>query len=425
VRAFRLEPARDIVTIPLEIPAGRPAFYVSVRSEKSDRSSAQKPSLGLAVVIRAFEDGGAQRDMVLLCNALAAKGVRVTVLAVQTYGPLRSLLDSAVDVIEVPGRQMCYAIPGLRRLIRTVAPLLVTSSEAGLNLCALVAIRTLPRRNRPKLVLREVGSPSFPQQHDPFLQNRIAYRFLRRVYAYADRIVTLTEGARRDLTQNFAVPAEKLSVMLTNAVIPQAAAERLARWDGENGREDDLIVCVGRLSPEKDQRTLLRAVSLLPASHAWRLAIVGDGVERAALEACACGLGIADRVSFAGQVADPFAWMMRARVAVCSSIYEGLGNAIIEALACGTPVVSTDCSYRPFEILHGGRYGTLTPVGEAIALAAGIEAAMLNVPDRSALRARGPQYTAARAAERFLEIVADFQPLAAATDGPLAIARAS
>jgi glycosyltransferase involved in cell wall biosynthesis len=379
--------------------------------------------------MRAFEGGGAQRDMVLLCNGLAAKGVSITVLALQTEGPLRALLDPAISVVEVPGRHLRYAIPGLRRLIRGMAlgdmpPSVVLSSEASLNLCTLIAVRTLPRRSRPKLVLREVGSPSIAQDHDPYLQNRIAYRILRRVYAYADRIITLTEGARRDLTQNFAVPEEMISVMLTNAVVPAAAADRIALWDGETGRERDLIVSVGRLSPEKDQRTLIRAMTLLPATSAWRLAIVGDGPERPALEALARSCGLDGRVVFTGQVADPFAWMMRARVAVCASVYEGLCNAIIEALACGTPVVSTNCPYGPVEILQGGRYGTLTPVGDVPALAAAIAAALAGSPDRGALRARGMNYTAARAADSFLDIIADLRPLPARTGRPLAVAGA-
>jgi glycosyltransferase involved in cell wall biosynthesis len=405
---------------------GKPAFLVSARFEN--------PGPGLAVVMRAFEGGGAQRDMVLLCNGLAAKGLRITVLALQTEGPLRRLLDPAISVVEVPGRHLRYAIPGLRRLIRGMAPgdtaladtppSLVVSSEASLNLCTLIAVRSLPRQSRPKLVLREVGSPSIAQYRDPYLQNRIAYRILRRVYAYADRIVTLTEGARRDLVQNFAVPDDMISVMLTNAVVPPAAADRIAQWDGETGRERDLIVSVGRLSPEKDQRTLIHAMRLLPACRPWRLAIVGDGSERPRLEALAHSYGLASRIVFTGQVADPFAWMMRARVAVCASVYEGLCNAIIEALACGTPVVSTNCPYGPAEILQGGRYGTLTPVGDVRAMAAAIEAALVEVPDRDALRARGMNYTAVRAADRFLEIIADLQPQAARVGGPLAVAGA-
>ncbi|HEX4411830.1 MAG TPA: glycosyltransferase [Xanthobacteraceae bacterium] len=383
-----------------------PVFIVVPRSEN--------PTLDLTVVMRAFEGGGAQRDMILLCNALAAKGLRIHIVALKPQGSLRDLIDPAIAISAVPGRQMRYAIPGLRRLIGALAPRSVISSEAALNLCTLIAVRSLPRRDRPKLILREVGSPSIAERNDPYRQNRIAYRILRRVYRFADRIVTLTEGARDDLTKNFGVSAKSIAVMLTNAVVTQDVTEQLEQWDGESGRENDLIVCIGRLSPEKDQATLIRAVALLPAALPWRLAMVGDGAERANLETLARKLGIADRVIFAGHVADPFPWMRRARVAVCSSVYEGLCNAIIEALACGTPVVSTDCPYGPVEILQRGRYGTLIPIGDAAAMAAALEAALLEVQDRAALMARGRNYTAARAADRFLEILAELQPAPAA-----------
>jgi glycosyltransferase involved in cell wall biosynthesis len=365
----------------------------------------------LAVVMRAFAGGGAQRDMILLCNALVAKGVSVTILVLRADGPLRSLLDPGVRVVEIPGRQIRYAIPGLRHAIRARAPDIVVSSEASLNLCTLVAVRSLRRRSRPKLMLREVGSPSIALHHDPYRQNRVAYRILRRLYRYADRIITLTEGARRDLAQNFSTPETMISVMGTNAVIPPAVEAQLRQWDGETGRENDLIVSVGRLSPEKDHLTLLRAMTLLPARRNWRLAIVGEGPEQPALEAFARQHGLAGRVIFTGHVADPFVWMMRARVAVCSSIYEGLCNAVIEALACGTAVVSTDCPYGPREILQSGRYGMLTPVGDAAAMARGISEALDFVADRRALMMRGLQYTSTIAAARFIEIMADVHPM--------------
>jgi glycosyltransferase involved in cell wall biosynthesis len=213
--------------------------------------------------------------------------------------------------------------------------------------------------------------------------------------------------------------------MLTNAVIPPAVAERLAQWDGETGREQGLIVSVGRLSPEKDQRTLIRAMALMPADLNWRLAVVGDGAQRSALETLVRELGLADRIAFVGQVADPFAFMMRARVAVCTSIYEGLCNALIEALACGTPVVSTNCPYGPFEILQGGRFGTLTPVGDAQALAKAIASALIDKPERGTLRGRGFDYTAQRAADRFLEIAGELNVVPARTNGMLAVAGVS
>jgi glycosyltransferase involved in cell wall biosynthesis len=400
---------------------------VSLRPSKPD-------GLELAVVMRALEGGGAQRDMVLLCNALvkrlAPAGGRLTLMVLRAEGPLRALLDPAIAVVQISGGKIRYAVPGLRRAILAANPTVMVSSEASLNLCSLIAVRTLPRRRRPKLVLREVGSPSIAQDRDPYRQNRIAYRILRRLYRHADRIVALTDGARRDLSKNFSVPDRQIAVMYTNAVLPPDVLERLERWDGETGREDDLIVSVGRLSPEKDHLTLLRALLLLHSdrqfkSRPWRLAIVGDGAERLALETFVRQNGLEERIIFTGHVADPFGWMMRARVAVCSSVYEGLGNAIIEALACGTTVVSTDCPYGPREILQGGRYGTLIPVGDAAAMAAALENALAHGPDRTALMRRGRDYTAARAAERFLEIVRDMHSIPTGVDGTLAAATAS
>ena len=362
------------------------------------------------MVTLAFQGGGPERDSVLLFNGLAAKGLRVTILALREEGPLRSLVDPAIRVVVVPKRQMRYAIPALRRIIRALVPAVVVGSGIpSLNLVTLIAVRTLPRSRRPKLVLREGAVPSMAR-YDPSSSNRIAYRILRHLYREADRIVTLTDGARSDISRKFAVPDSKISVMRTNAVLPPAIEGWIERWDGDRGRESDLIVCVGRLSAEKDQRTLLRAVTLLPADRPWRLAIVGDGPDRAALEELARSNGLSQRIVFTGQIDDPFVWMRKARVAVCSSIYEGLGNTIIEALACGTPVVSTDCPYGPREILQGGRYGILTPVGDATAMAAAIAAALESEPDRRSLMRRSLNYTVEHAVARFLEIVTDLEP---------------
>src|SRR4029079_4228963 len=161
---------------------------------------------GIAVALRAFEGGGAQRDIVLLCNAIAAKGMPVTILTLQPDGSLRPLLDGSVGVVKVAGGKLRYAIPGLRRAIRALRPRVVLASEACLNLCTLAAARSLPRGERPKVALREVSCPSIAQSRDPHLQNRIAYRVLRHAYRHADRVISLTDGARDDLVRHFSVP---------------------------------------------------------------------------------------------------------------------------------------------------------------------------------------------------------------------------
>jgi glycosyltransferase involved in cell wall biosynthesis len=369
------------------------------RASKFDRCT-------LAVVLFSFEGGGAQRDMILLCNALVAKGISVAMWVLRNHGPLQSLLDPAVKVVEIPSNRIRYAIFGIGQLLRANAPRLLLCSGAHLNLSSLAAVRLLPRSARPKLILREVESPSIAQDRNPHWKTRLSYRLLRHLYRYADKIITFTHGAQQDLKQNFSIPEEKISIMRSNAVIPPAVADRISRWDGESGRVPNLIVSIGRLSPEKGQRFLLEALTLMPAKCRWHLELVGDGPDRPALEAFVNDAGLAQRVTFTGHVMDSFAWIMRAKLVVCSSVYEGLGNAIIEALACGTPVVSTDCPYGPREILQDGRYGTLVPVGDARAMATAIEAALDKVVDRTELRARGLMHTTDRAAACFLAITA-------------------
>ncbi len=265
----------------------------------------------------------------------------------------------------------------------------------------------MPRVLRPKVVLREVASPSTALKYDPFWQNRVAYRIMRHFFPCADRIVTLTDGGRRDLVEQFSVPVDKVTTMYSNAVLTPETVDRLTRWDGEQGREPGLVVSVARLSPEKNQRLLLEALKRMNSARPWRLALVGDGPDRAALEEYVCQNRLAQQVTFVGTVSDPFAWLMRAQVAVCSSVYEGLCNAIIEALGCGTPVVSTDCPFGPREILQFGRYGTLVPADDPAALASAIEAALDRPVERAALRQRAMDYTAERAADDFLDIVAE------------------
>jgi glycosyltransferase involved in cell wall biosynthesis len=373
----------------------------------SDPKRLDKPpdakAVDIAFFIRALEGGGAQRDAILLANAIARQGRRVAIATLQPHGHLRAAIDAGVPVIVASGGQLRSAVPGLRRTLRTLAPRVLVSAEAAPNALAVVATRLLPRARRPRLILREVATPSVARRLDPYRQNRLAYKVVRLVYPLADRVVTLTEGARDDLVGLFGIPAGKIAVLASNAVIDEAAAIAIA--DAPDARTPGLVVSLGRLSPEKDHATLIRAVALLRPRPGLRIEIAGEGPLHGRVEALIQELGVADRVDLIGRIADPFGLLNRASLAVCSSLYEGFGNAIVEALACGTPVVSTDCPYGPGEILDHGRFGTLVPVGDPASLAAAIDAALDAPVDRAALRARAAQHTVERAAEAFLAVV--------------------
>jgi glycosyltransferase involved in cell wall biosynthesis len=170
-----------------------------------------------------------------------------------------------------------------------------------------------------------------------------------------------------------------------------------------------VILGVGRLVKQKDFPTLVHAFALVRKRRCARLVVLGSALDegktharRRELNGLAAELGVAADVRFPGSVPDALPYMARAAVFVLSSRYEGFGNVLVEALACGTPVVSTDCPSGPAEILDGGRYGVLVPVGDIERMAAAIGDALDRSPAKEQLRARARSFARDVAAERYL-----------------------
>ncbi|MGE0681501.1 MAG: glycosyltransferase [Candidatus Binatia bacterium] len=166
-----------------------------------------------------------------------------------------------------------------------------------------------------------------------------------------------------------------------------------------------VILSVGRLAKQKDFPTLLRAFARVRATRRARLMILGEGRKRKHLECLIKTLGIADDVALPGFVLNPFPYMARAAVFVLSSAWEGLPGALVEAMACGCPVVSTNCPSGPAEILDEGTYGPLVPVGDETALARAILTVLGSSITTEKLRARAFQFSIDRVADRYLEIL--------------------
>lgn len=164
------------------------------------------------------------------------------------------------------------------------------------------------------------------------------------------------------------------------------------------------IVTVGSLKAQKNHPLLLHALARVSHLDAC-LTIVGAGAAEAELRRLAAELGIAERVVLAGFHPDPTPFYNTADLFVLSSDYEGFGNVIVEALAQGLPVVSTDCPSGPGEILEGGRWGALVPVGDADALAAAIDRALETPHDPAALRRRAADFAPEIAARKYLDLL--------------------
>jgi glycosyltransferase involved in cell wall biosynthesis len=171
-----------------------------------------------------------------------------------------------------------------------------------------------------------------------------------------------------------------------------------------------VILAVGRLTKAKDYPTLFRAFSLVRQVRPAKLLVLGEGEERSNLERLAIELGIQNDVSMSGFVDNPFAFMAKASVFVLSSAWEGFGNVLVEALACGCPVVATDCPSGPREILDNGRYGRLVPVGDHEALAKAILETLDNPDfpaDRQTRLQRAMEFSVDVAIDRYMKVLLD------------------
>jgi glycosyltransferase involved in cell wall biosynthesis len=237
---------------------------------------------------------------------------------------------------------------------------------------------------------------------------------LRGAYLAADAIVTASIGVADRLAAHTGIPRDRITTVYNPVVAPDLLVKARGPVDHPwfAPGEPQVILGVGRLLPQKDFATLIRAFAGLRSRRPARLVILGAGLEseRAALKTLATDLGIAHDVEIPGFAQNPFAYMSRAAVFVLSSRYEGLGNVLIEALACGTPVVSTDCPSGPREILEDGRFGPLVPVGDEVALARAIEEVLDDPSPPERLRARAARFSVERAADSYLELLLPAAP---------------
>jgi glycosyltransferase involved in cell wall biosynthesis len=203
-------------------------------------------------------------------------------------------------------------------------------------------------------------------------------RLIRRFYPWADGVVSVAQGTADDLVRTAGLRPAHIEVVHNPIVTPELRAMADEPLDHPWFRpgQPPVVLAVGRFTPQKDFGTLIRASSRVLLAGGARLLILGDGPERAHLEALVSTLRLEGSVDLPGWVANPYPYMVRAGAFVLSSRWEGLPSVLIEALFCGAPVVATDCLSGPSEILEGGRYGLLVPVGDEDALAEGIAAAL-------------------------------------------------
>lgn len=373
--------------------------------EARQRVASESRSPRIAVLLSYSGDGGVERMMNNLVRGLLDAGHAVDVLVLKARGKHFAALPAGANVVRLRPGHAGLAVGALARYLwhERPAALLAAKDRAGR-----AALRARDRAGVDTRVVVRIGNTlSQSLEGRSRLRRWLRYVPIRRLYPRADAIVAVSQGVAEDVVATADVDPAHVHVIANPVIVPEILERAHARPDHPWTRNDGppVVLGVGRLTRQKDFPTLLRAFARVRGGSDARLVILGEGEERASLEALACELGIAEAVGLPGFVDNPWGWMAHADVFVLSSAWEGSPNALTEALYLGVPVVATDCRSGPREILDGGRVAPLVPVGDDAALAAAIRETLASPPSADALQAAAAEYTVERSAARYLEVL--------------------
>ena len=306
--------------------------------------------------------------MLEAARQLTGMGFATDLIVAGSGGAFSGSVPAGVRLVNLASWKTPLCLPGLVRYIRRERPAAMIATMEQSSATALVAKWFVGREFR--LIVRQaIVYSAFRRMLG--LRMRMVMTAMRLLLPQADAVWAVSSAVAEDL-RRVAPRAAHLLHVVVNPVVDAALRREASKPVRHPWLEDSripVVLTAARLVSFKDLPTLLRAFAIVVERRSARLVLLGDGEEGPHLEALAKRLGIRDQVDFDGFQANPFAYMARARVFVLSSAVEGLPGVLIQAMACGTSVVSTDAPGGAREILEDGRWGRLVPIGDAAAMA--------------------------------------------------------
>jgi glycosyltransferase involved in cell wall biosynthesis len=318
-----------------------------------------RPTLGV---------GGADRVTLTVLRHLDRARFEPILVLMRAEGPFLADLPPDVRVISLDAPRLARSGPGLYRVLRAERPDILFSTCSTSNVIA-GAVHAAAR-SRAGLVMSE-RSTLYRGRSARHIKQTVEVALKRIIYPRADLITAVSQGVADELHETLRLPREKIQVVY-NPMVEDDIGARAAEPVDHPWFHDGLpvVIAVGRLVPQKDYPTLLEAFARVRRRVPARLFVLGEGFLREPLAALTRAKHLDDAVHFAGFDKNPFKYMARAQLLMQSSSTEGLPGSLIQSMACGTPVVATDCDFGPREVITAsGEDGFLVPVGDADRLA--------------------------------------------------------
>lgn len=331
----------------------------------------------LTILIPHLCMGGAEKVTVNLINALVRLNVKIDILLlkqkdlkiIEANDQIVKEFKDKVNVIYMPSTRAIYSISWLFSYMKKKEPTSFLSVLDNMNI--LTFLVSLLTNNKHKIFLTIHNNISNELRLKKNFKNIIISYFVKYIYKHANKIIAVSNGISDNLVFKYKIPQSCIKIIynpiITSDLALKAKEDCPHPWLRTSTKP--VILAVGSFRPQKDFPTLIKAFSLVRKQIDVRLIILGEGALRKELESMVKTFNIEDSVSLPGFSDNVYSFMSKADLFVLSSKTEALPTVLIEALACNTPIISTDCEYGPREILENGKFGTLVNPGNYIEMA--------------------------------------------------------
>lgn len=377
-----------------------------LESRSRMNSAHNDPPMRLAVILPDLGGGGTERMRLNLIEEWQKRGIQIDLVLGRNTGSLIHLVPDGISVFEVARRHKLFFPFGLAAYLLRYKPTHVLSAPTDVSVIALLLGFIFRGSTKTIVSVHDHFSTEYSAASGGRrLKARVAYFLFKHLIRSAHALIAVSEGVANDLRYRLQNRHPPISVILNPTITRKTLALMQAPFTNPYVSEGTpYILFAGRLTPQKAPELLVEAFSTIVRKTQAHLVLIGEGELRATIQAAINLHGISDRVHLAGFQQNPLPWMQRAALLVLPSRHEGLPNVLIESLACGTQVISTNCPSGPDEILDGGRFGQLVPVGDVAALAAAMLRSLNGEfhVEPEALKARAADFNASRAADAYL-----------------------
>ncbi|TFI59903.1 glycosyltransferase [Sphingomonas parva] len=380
----------------------------TVRSGTSEAFRETARSRRVALLLPDMGGGGAERVALTLAEYFVAAGHEVDLVLMRAEGALLAALPAGIHLVDLGTSRIRSAIPAFARYLKERQPQAVQVSMWPLTIAAIVARALAGSSTRIVTSDHTILSKQYPRSR-PLIHAFLKWS-VRLLYPRAEARVMVANEAADDLARLSGLDRSAIEVIYNPVAGPPANLQPRPDIDRLWGDAETRIITVGSLKGEKNHPLLVRAFARAFRGPRARLMIVGEGPLREQLEQTIEAEDVREQVVLPGFTSDPWPFYASADLFVMSSDFEGYPLVLVEALRSGLRIVSTDCRSGPREILDGGRFGTLVPVGDEAALADAMRARLAEPIDRAALQAQAEALSGRQTCERYLRLMLDAVP---------------